>query len=117
MLHQIASDKLVEVLPTIIEGFYKNLFKLYGLEFTLESIKQKRLFLCKTTEYFIFYNLPKEVVFVSIINTKFENGYIYSPATKSFKKPLEQYTNNIEELMASCNISEEFEKKSSESFL
>lgn len=54
MLHQIASDKLVEVLPTIIEGFYKNLFKLYGLGFTLESIKQKRLFLCKTTEYFIF---------------------------------------------------------------
>ena len=39
MLHQIASDELVEVLPTMTEGFYKNLFKLYGLEFTPEVIK------------------------------------------------------------------------------
>ncbi len=114
MLHQIASDELVEVLPTMSEGFYKKLFQLYGLEFTPEVIKQKRLFLCKATEYFIFKNLPKDVVFVSIINTKFEKGYIYSPATKSYKKPLEQYINNIEEFIASCNTSEEFEKKFSE---
>lgn len=114
MLHQIASDELVEVLPTMTEGFYKNLFKLYGLEFTPEVIKQKRLFLCKATEYLIFKNLPKEVVFESIINTKFEKGYIYSLATKLYKKPLEQYINNIEELITSCNTSEEFEKKFSE---
>lgn len=49
MLHQVASDEFVEALPAMIENFYKKLFELYGLEFSPEVIKQKRLFLCKAT--------------------------------------------------------------------
>lgn len=116
MLHQVASDEFVEALPAMAENFYKKLFELYGLEFTPEVIKQKRLFLCKVTEHFIFKNLPKEVVVETIINTSIDKGYIYSPATKNFKKPLEQYINQIEELILSCNTSAEFEKKFSEKY-
>ena len=116
MLHQVASDEFVEALPAMTENFYKKLFELYGLEYTPEVIKQKRLFLCKATEYFIFKNLPEEVALTTIINTKFEKGYIYSPATKLFKKPLEQYVNKVEELILSCSTSEEFEKKFSEKY-
>lgn len=116
MIHQVASDEFVEALPVMTEKFYKKLFKLYGLEFTPEVIKQKRLILCKATEIFIFKNLPKEVAVATIINNKFENGYIYSPGTKSFKKQLEQYINNLEELILSCNTSEEFENKFSEKY-
>ena len=116
MIHQVASDEFVEALPMMTENFYKKLFKLYGLEFTPEVVKQKRLFLCKATEFFIFKILPREVAVATIINTKFENGYIYSPATKAFKKSLEQYINNLEELILSCDTSEDFEKKFSEKY-
>lgn len=116
MLHQVASDEFVEALPAITENFYKKLFELYGLEYTSDVIKQKRLFLCKATEYFIFKSLPKEVAVTTIVNSKFDKGYIYSPATKNFKKSLEQYVNNVEELILSCNTSEEFEKKFSEKY-
>lgn len=116
MIHQVASDEFVEALPVMTENFYKKLFKLYGLEFTPEVVKQKRLFLCRATEFFIFKVLPKEVAVATIINTKFENGYIYSPATKAFKKSLEQYINNLEELILSCDTSEEFENKFSEKY-
>lgn len=111
MLHQVASDEFVEALPAITENFYKKLFELYGLEFTAEVIKQKRLFLCKATEYFIFESLPKEIAVATIVNTSLDKGYIYSPATKNFKKPLEKHINNLEELILSSNTSEEFEKK------
>lgn len=116
MLHQVASDEFVEVLPAITENFYKKLFELYSLEFTPDVIKQKRLFLCKATEHFIFGNLPEEIVVATIINTNLEKGYIYSPATKIFKKPLEQYINQVEELILNCDTSEEFEKKFSEKY-
>ena len=68
------------------------------------------------SNFFIFKVLPKEVAVATIINTKFENGYIYSPATKAFKKSLEQYINNLEELILSCDTSEDFEKKFSEKY-
>lgn len=116
MLHQVASDEFVEALPAMTENFYKKLFELYGLEFSPEVIKQKRLFLCKATEHFIFENLPEEIAVATIINTNLEKGYIYSPATKTFKKPLEQYINQIEELILNCYTSEEFEKKFSEKY-
>lgn len=116
MLHQVASDEFVEALPAITENFYKKLFELFGLEFTAKVIKQKRLFLCKATEYFIFKNSPEKVAFATIINTKFEEGYIYTPATKTFKKPLEQHIKQIEELILSCDTSQEFEKKFSEKY-
>lgn len=116
MLHQIASDEFVEALPVMTETFYKKLLELYGLEYTPEVIKQKRLFLCMATEHFIFENLPKEVAIATIINTNLESGYIYSPATKNFKKPLEQYMFTLEELILNCKTSEEFEKKFSEKY-
>lgn len=116
MLHQVASDEFVEVLPAMTENFYKKLFELYGLEYTPDIIKQKRLFICKATEFFIFKNLPKEVALATTINNKFEEGYIYSPATKTFKKPLEQYIKQVEELILNCDTSEEFEKKFSEKY-
>lgn len=116
MLHQVASDEFVEALPAITENFYKKLFEIYRLEFTPEVIKQKRLFLCKATEYFIFESLPKEIAVATIVNTSLDKGYIYSPATKNFKKPLEKHINNLEELILSCNTSEEFEKKFTEMY-
>ena len=116
MIHQVASDEFVEALPAMTECFYKKLFELYGLEFTPEVIKQKRFFLCKVTECFIFETLPPQIAVTTIINTNLEKGSIYSPATKNFKKPLEQYINNLEELILSCGTSEEFEKKFSEKY-
>ena len=61
-LLKICNETLMGKLMPAITDFYCKLFFVYGLEFKPEVIKQKRQFVTKATEYYIFEALPKSLI-------------------------------------------------------
>lgn len=63
-LHRVCNDSLMEKIAAMddCEKFFKDVFKLYGLEYNTETLEQKRNFIAAAVKYFILFRLPKSVV-------------------------------------------------------
>lgn len=60
-LHRICNESLIEKIAALYccEKFFKDIFGLYGLEYSTEMLEQKRSFIAVAAKYFILLRLPK----------------------------------------------------------
>lgn len=63
-LHRVCNDSLMEKIAAMddCEKFFKDVFKLYGLEYNSETLEQKRSFIAAAAKYFILFRLPYHVL-------------------------------------------------------
>lgn len=63
-LHRVCDDSLMEIIAAMddCEKFFKDVFKLYGLEYNTEMLEQKRNFIAAAAKYFILFRLPYRVL-------------------------------------------------------
>lgn len=64
-LREICAESLMEIIAGLdgCEKFYRDIFTLYGIEYSTEMLEQKGHFIAYATKYFIILRLPENKIF------------------------------------------------------
>lgn len=110
-LHRLCGKNLVDAVAELdkCEEFFKDIFIIYGLIYSTETIRQKRTFIATATKYFILDRLPKDTLYFN--DEKYESNN-----KKELKILLDNTIDIFYRIRNRCNSNEEFKKKYAEHF-
>lgn len=103
-IYKICSQELMEEIASIprFEEFYKDIFELYSVFFSAETIRQKRTFVAAITRYFLLDRLPKEDLVIE------DEKYNFIANKHCFKEDLQKVIDKYFELRNNCTTSLDF---------
>lgn len=103
-IYKICSQELMEEIASVprFEEFYKDIFELYNVFYSTETIRQKRTFVAAITRYFLLDRLPKEELVIE------DEKYNFIANKHCFKEDLQKVIDKYFELRGNCTTNLDF---------